>query len=306
MGSAGQSFLRSEKEFEDGDEAFASELLSLSESLLDVGLGIAPGSSLVKDTYELIFGTNMVTGRELTELERGISLVGVGLGVVSFGTAGGVATTLLRSKRLAKLADHFGHVSEKLLRTPKAVFEKALDVAESVVDSARKWDNVQALIHTVQGTSKIAADGNYKLVKGLHTKMGLDHFVKMNAKAVKNLSIKNVTKFDKVNPTEHILKETLDNGVTRIQLPRSAFANGDRFRSAYVKTPAGDVHQGAKTLFPDSYSVDEIAKAANHVVEQNKGNVSSLIKGKYKNINVVVQRDKNTGKIISTYPEWIQ
>jgi hypothetical protein len=138
VGSAGISFLRSEEEFEGGDKDFASDLLSLSESLLDVGLGIAPGSSLVKDSYELIFGTNMVTGEELSELDRGIALVGVGVGVVSFGSAGGVATTLLRSKKLAKLADHFWNVSAKFLKTSKDVFDKALVVGENIVEGAWK------------------------------------------------------------------------------------------------------------------------------------------------------------------------
>jgi RES domain-containing protein len=138
VGSAGMSFLRSEEEFEGGDKSFASDLLSLSESLLDVGLGIAPGSSLVKDSYELIFGTNMVTGEELSELERGIALVGVGVGVVSFGSAGGVATTLLRSKKLVKLADHFWNVSAKFLKTSKDVFDKALVVGENIVEGAWK------------------------------------------------------------------------------------------------------------------------------------------------------------------------
>jgi hypothetical protein len=109
------------------------------KSRLNVGLGIAPGSSLVKDSYELIFGTNMVTGEELSELERGIALVGVGVGVVSFGSAGGVATTLLRSKKLVKLADHFWNVSAKFLKTSKDVFDKALVVGENVVEGAWKY-----------------------------------------------------------------------------------------------------------------------------------------------------------------------
>jgi hypothetical protein len=138
VGSSAQTFLRSEKEFETGDKNFASELLSLSESLLDVGLGLAPGSSLVKDTYELIFGTNMVTGAELSPLDRGVSLVGVGVGIASFGTAGGVATSLLRSQKLVKLADHFSAVSSKFLKTPKSVFDQALGVGERVVEAAGK------------------------------------------------------------------------------------------------------------------------------------------------------------------------
>jgi RES domain-containing protein len=138
VGSSAQTFLRSEKEYESGDKEFASELLSLSESLLDVGLGLAPGSSLVKDTYELIFGMNMVTGAELSGVDRGISLVGVGVGIASFGAAGGVATTLLKSKRLVKLADHFGSVSAKFLKTSKSVFDEAAVVGEEIVDGARK------------------------------------------------------------------------------------------------------------------------------------------------------------------------
>jgi hypothetical protein len=176
VGSSAQTFLRSEKEFETGDKNFASELLSLSESLLDVGLGLAPGSSLVKDTYELIFGTNMVTGAELSPLDRGISLVGVGVGIASFGTAGGVATSLLRSQKLVKLADHFSAVSFKFLKTPKSVFDQALGVGEKVVEAAGKLgvrtkDEISELIDITK-----AAEGKfddlYGYVNGKLTRFG--------------------------------------------------------------------------------------------------------------------------------------
>jgi len=75
VGSSAQTFLRSEKEYELGDKEFASEILSLSESLLDVGIGLVPGSKLVKNTFEVIFGFNIVTGEELSIEERGFSLV---------------------------------------------------------------------------------------------------------------------------------------------------------------------------------------------------------------------------------------
>jgi len=159
VGSSAQTFLRSEKEYESGEKDFASELLSLSESLLDVGLGIAPGSSLVKDTYELIFGTNMVTGVELSSLDRGISLVGVGLGIASFGTAGGVATTLFKSKRLVKLADHFGAVSAKFLKTSKSVFDEAGLVGEKIVEAGR------ALKFKSEGTINRFSQFNKQILK---------------------------------------------------------------------------------------------------------------------------------------------
>jgi hypothetical protein len=129
VGSAGISFLRSEEEFEGGDKDFASDLLSLSESLLDVGLGIAPGSSLVKDSYELIFGTNMVTGEKLNDGDRANSLVAVGLGIQKLTGTTVLATNLLNNNRLAKLADHFWRVSAKFLKTSKDVFDRALEAA---------------------------------------------------------------------------------------------------------------------------------------------------------------------------------
>jgi hypothetical protein len=115
VGSAGISFLRSEEEFEGGDNDFASDLLSLSESLLDAAIGIAPGSSLVKDSYELIFGTNMVTGEKLNDGDRANSLVAVGLGVQKLTGTTVLASNLLKNNRLAKLADHFWRVSAKFL-----------------------------------------------------------------------------------------------------------------------------------------------------------------------------------------------
>ena len=129
VGSAGISFLRSEEEFEGGDKDFASDLLSLSESLLDVGLGIAPGSSLVKDSYELIFGTNMVTGEKLNDDDRANSLVAVGLGIQKLTGTTVLATNLLNNNRLVKLANHFWRVSAKFLKTSKDVFDRALEAA---------------------------------------------------------------------------------------------------------------------------------------------------------------------------------
>jgi hypothetical protein len=117
IGSFAQTFLRSEKEFKMGDRDFALELLRLSESLLDVGLGLDPGSKLVKDTFELTFGHNIVTGAELSSEERGRSLLGVRTGLIRLGAEKGI---------VSKLADHFGAVSLKFVGTPKIVFDEAV------------------------------------------------------------------------------------------------------------------------------------------------------------------------------------
>jgi hypothetical protein len=114
VGSSSLSLLRAEREFKKGDEKFALDLLRLSESLLDVGIGISAGSNLVKDTYELIFGTNMETGEELSSEDRGISLVRIGREFSSSDTKGDLAS---------KLSDHFGEVSARFLGTPGEVFK---------------------------------------------------------------------------------------------------------------------------------------------------------------------------------------
>jgi hypothetical protein len=112
VGSSSLSLLRAEREFERGDEKFALELLRLSESLLDVGLGISAGSTLVKNTYEMIFGTNMETGEELSSEDREISLMQIGNEFSSFNPKEDLAS---------KLSDYFGEVSSKFLGTPKDV-----------------------------------------------------------------------------------------------------------------------------------------------------------------------------------------
>ncbi len=122
IGSFAQTFLRSEKEYKKGDREFALELLRLSERLLDVGLGLDPGSKLVKDTFELTFGQNIVTREELSIEDRGLSLAGASIAI-------------LNRNKLSKIADHFGAVSAKFLGTPRSTFDQALVEAEKIIGS---------------------------------------------------------------------------------------------------------------------------------------------------------------------------
>lgn len=191
------------------------------------------------------------------------------------------------------------NAGSSLLHTP------IVEVFDKVARGTTKWDNVNALVHTVRGTSKIASDGTYKLVKGLHTKMGLDHFVKMNKKAGKALDISSTSSFSRLNNSESILKQTLSNGVTRVQLPRNTFKNRRAFENAIAATNDGRI-LGAKTLFPENFSVNKIAEATEAIIRQNANSLNGRLEGIYEGVKIVIRRNPETGKVLTCYPSWIQ
>lgn len=102
--------------------------------------------------------------------------------------------------------------------------------------------------------------GTFKLKTGLRTGQGLEHFLKLNAGKGKNYTIQNVTSFGEKNLIEVvILKETLPNGVTRLQLPREAWHNQISFGNARFAIDT-QKWKGIKTLWPSNFTISDLQK----------------------------------------------
>jgi hypothetical protein len=145
-------------------------------------------------------------------------------------------------------------------------------------------------------------DAGYVLTGGLHSHKGLEDFIKMGAQNNRPYTVKNNAAFiPGVNTTEDILTQTLPNGVTRVQLPRSGY-NKD------IKNIKIDGFQGVKTLFPESWTNRDKLDAMDAVVTQNAALLKSEteLRGTYKGVKVIVIRQPDTGVITTYYPDWDQ
>ena len=235
------------------------------------------------DWYEITRGKDYCTGAALSEQGRILSAAGLVFGTAKFwrlmGDAVGVAV----------------HARPVFRETGK------------LVDSARKWDSLESLLHVAKGEYKVAADGTRQLVSGMHTKPGFDHFLKMNQSAGKTFSIQNVTEFtaERIESGGTILSQTLDNGVKRIQLPRDAWANARAYDSAVAYTEGGQRLKGVKSLWPESYDIQKIGDITTRLVEAHPSVRSDLIEATVDGIKINVRVDE-AGKVITSYPAWKQ
>jgi hypothetical protein len=109
------SFQVAMDEYDSGNTDIAENLLSHSNTFLDIAVGSTPFVGFFKDCYEAYSGMNMLTGDQLGTEDRIFSVVGVGLGIVTGGTAGGFAKNVIK----------------KMLPFAKKILPKAMDVIES-------------------------------------------------------------------------------------------------------------------------------------------------------------------------------
>ena len=96
----------------------------------------------------------------------------------------------------------------------------------------------------------------------MHTHYGLKHFLAENERLGLKYIFKDVTKFPTINQEAGvILRQTLPNGVTRLQFPREAFS-----RSGWKTVSIGpkqDNLLGVKSLYPRSTQQKDLISAAN-------------------------------------------
>ncbi|RJG35199.1 hypothetical protein, partial [Motilimonas pumila] len=104
-----------------------------------------------------------------------------------------------------------------------------------------------------------------------------------------------------------VLMETLSNGTRRVQLPRDAWATKKAFESASIKMPTGERVKGIKTLWPESFSSEDVVSASQSVLQKNSGNTTDrFLYGSYKGVEVKLVRDLDSGMIKTVHPTWYQ
>jgi len=249
---------------------------------VDFTTGIAPGINDARDYCEFATGIEFcIPGqRRLSLLERAASGLGIVLGSGTFWRGVGVV-----------LSGVFVHIGKK---------------AGSLLDSAGKnWDSVQSLLHVVKGNYKKVTDASGSMMKlsgGLHTKGGLDHFIKVNKNLGKNFEAKLVNSLPAVAPDGKILVQKFDNGVRRVLFPRSAM-NKKGWNNSGINID-GKFVEGVKTLWPESFTIHDIAEAAKTALAKNKNITGpAKIPGSFKNIKFAVRIDAN-GLVKTCYPTY--
>ncbi|MCB9229470.1 MAG: EndoU domain-containing protein [Deltaproteobacteria bacterium] len=272
-----------QQEFEAGDIA-----ITVAETLLDIAVSVTPVVGWARDCYESILGKDLLSGKALDNTERILAVAGA--------LTGGFGSKIGKAAKVFQKTMKIEHGSETIITATK------------IIDSAKKWDSVQSLIHVAKGNYQIASDGTRKIVSGMHTKLGFDNFLKLNEQAGKSFNIKNVTEFtsESINAGGEVLSQTLGNGVRRLQLPRDAWVNGKTYNKAVAYSESEQKLKGIKSLFPDGWNVSKIGHATNSVKNSSTSIRSgNSITGTYENVKIQIFVDGND-KILTSFPAWKQ
>lgn len=153
----------------------------------------------------------------------------------------------------------------------------------------------------LRGEFKAMEDGTLKLVSGMHTKEGFAHFLKVNNAAGKPFKILDVTNFEVMNKTPNTIYRQILPGMTRLQLPRSAWANS----KVFSKVSAGPI-KSTKTLFSSELSEKQIIRAIKRAGKLAKHQKGAEWVGSLKKTKIILKIDPGLLEIKTAYPEWFQ
>ena len=284
--------------FTKGKRAIGEFSYRFSIMALDMAISVSP-AGWAKFGMEAITGRDMLTNAPLSDFSRGVAIA------MTATTVAGLVLTSEMSIPAIVAIDTIGVALKTLSK--QARWSEALVEAEKIVNSAKKWDSVESLLHVAKGNYQIAADGTRQLVSGMHTNFGFDNFLKLNQTAGKTFSIRNVTVFtaERIEAGGEILSQTLVNGVKRIQIPRDAWVNARAYDSAVAYTEGGQRLKGVKSLWPESYDIQKIGDITTRLVEANPSVRNDLIEATVDGIKINVRVDA-AGKVITSYPAWKQ
>jgi hypothetical protein len=177
-----------------------------------------------------------------------------------------------------------------------------INKASKTLDISKLWSS-SALDHAVIGEF----DDLFRLKGGMHGQQGFDEFLDGRSSVGVDYSIEEVVSFGVRNDGTSILMQPLPNGTRRIQLPRDAWASKKAFESASIKMPSGDRIKGIKTLWPESFTADDVIAASKSVLQKNAGNTTDrFLYGSYKGVQVKLVRDLDTGMVKTVHPTWDQ
>jgi hypothetical protein len=241
--------------------------------------------SVGKDFYELVTGESLVTGEALSASER----VFAAAGVLSLGTTSTAKALVRAASRLATP----GQVARVVAATRRVLAKFEGFGAEAFE---------KFLKHVEDGDLTRAADGSARLRAGLHTRTGLERFKSLQPNTPVERS---VTEFALRNEGNEILSERLPNGVVRLQIPRGLWDRPLEDTPCWA-LPDGRRIEGIKTLWPESYSNDDVLKAALHVAERGEVVGEGIVEGSHRGVRIRVALDLRRDDIKSAYPLWEQ
>ena len=140
-----------------------------------------------------------------------------------------------------------------------------------------------------------------KLVSGLHTPKGFQHFLEAAKYDIKNFKI---TK--------------LKNGIWRVKFPEKCMNRLCRNKAKIVNKYGKEI-KNIKTLWPEHYKPKDILNASNEIIGDMKNFVKTNINSKTKkiesyefkgltknNILATIYVDAEAHKITTAYPNWVQ
>ena len=98
----------------------------------------------------------------------------------------------------------------------------------------------------------------------MHTHYGLKHFLAENERLGLKYIFKDVTKFPTINQEAGvILRQTLPNGVTRLQFPREAFSR-QGWKSPKLSSSPNRI-AGVKSFYPQHFDLSDLTHIASKV-----------------------------------------
>ncbi|HYX33189.1 MAG TPA: EndoU domain-containing protein [Oligoflexus sp.] len=199
---------------------------------------------------------------------------------------------------------------ECLTRLDK-IYEKALV----------RWTK-ETFEHVLKG-DQVLVNGVTKLTSGLHTKQAMKELMELNTKEGVNRRIVTVNSFDltngfsKLNETGSALKVADDtvilqkvhpNGVIQSQCPLGLFQNSKKGQNASQPIPGAPKLWGVKTLWPESFTPEDIIRVTEEVIakaKQNGEQLKDVISGTHDGIKVTVRFNAD-GTVRTAYPAWDQ
>ncbi len=152
-----------------------------------------------------------------------------------------------------------------------------------IVNNAGQYWSLSGYKHVLRGELYDVA-GATKLAGGLHTQKGLNEFIFRNKKHGLSYDIVEVSTFSERNlDPNKLLVRRLPNGVREVQFPREAFINSD---AAQISLPTSDGRRirHIKTLWPESFTPEDIATAAKEAIMKAGPNPPGVLQGVYKGI----------------------
>jgi hypothetical protein len=105
--------------------------------------------------------------------------------------------------------------------------------------------------------------------------------------------------------TEGLPGESLPSGVGRVRLSRKYFVDAKSHGTTFVRLGDGTRIRGVKTLFPETFSENDIAEAVKEAVAHARpGKGRAIIHGVGKGLRLTVRIDD--GVVVTAYPDWEQ